>query len=47
MYLMPLTDDTAPQMFIGYTEASGRPNILDEGRRFAFEIVALIDGLEA
>jgi len=46
-YLMPLTDDTAPRVFIGYKEASGRPATLDEGWRFAFEILALVDGLEA
>jgi hypothetical protein len=44
---MPLTDDSAPRVFIGYTEASGRPDTLDEGWRFAFEILELVDGLEA
>jgi len=33
---MPLTDDTAPRMFIGYKEASGRPDTLDQGWQFAF-----------
>jgi hypothetical protein len=46
-YLMPPTDDTAPRVFIGYKEASGRPATLDEGWRFAFENLALVDGLEA
>ena len=44
---MPLTDDTAPRVFIGYKEVSGRPDTLDDRWRFAFEILALVDGLEA
>jgi hypothetical protein len=46
-YLMRLADDTAPRVFIGYNEAPGRPATLDEARRFALEILALVDELEA
>jgi len=46
-YLMRLADDTAPRVFIGYNEAPGRPATLDEAWRFALEILALVDGLEA
>jgi len=46
-YLMRLADDTAPRVFIGYNEAPGRPATVDEARRFAHEILALVDGLEA
>jgi hypothetical protein len=46
-YLMRLADDMAPKVFIGYNEAPGRAATLDEARRFAHEILALVDGLEA
>ncbi len=46
-YLMRPADDEAPRVFIGYNEAPGRPATLDEARRFALEILALVDGLEA
>ena len=46
-YLMRLADDKAPRVFIGYNEAPGRAATLDEARRFAREILALVDGLEA
>jgi len=45
-YLMRLVDDTAPRVFIGYNEAPGRPATVDEARRFAHEILALVDRLE-
>ena len=45
--LMQLADDTAPRVFIGYNDAPGRPATVDEARRFAHEILALVDGLEA
>jgi len=44
---LPLADDTAPRVFIGYNEAPGRPATLDEAWRFALEILTLVDGLEA
>ena len=46
-YLMRLVDDKAARIFIGYNEAPGRPATPDEARRFALEILALVDGLEA
>ena len=46
-YLMRPADATASRVFIGYNEAPGRPATLDEARRFAHEILALVDGLEA
>ena len=46
-YLMRLADDTEPRVFIGYNEAPGRPATVDEARRFAGAILALVDGLEA
>ena len=46
-YLMRLADDPAPKVFIGYNEAPGRAATLDEARRFAHEILALVDGLKA
>ena len=45
-YLMRLPDDVAPRVFIGYNEAPGRAATLDEARRFAHEILALVDELE-
>ena len=44
---MPLADDTAPRVFIGHDEAPGRPATLDEAWQFTFEILSLVDGLEA
>jgi hypothetical protein len=44
---MPLADETAPRAFIGDKEAPGRPATLDEVSRFALEILALVDGIEA
>jgi len=46
-YLMRLADDSAPRVFIGYNEAPGRPATMDEARRFALEILALVDGHQA
>ena len=46
-YLMALADDKSPRVFIGYNEAPGRTATLDEARRFALEILAIVDGLEA
>ena len=46
-YLVRLVDDKAPRVFIGYNEAPGRSATMDEARRFALEILALVDGLEA
>jgi hypothetical protein len=45
-YLMRLPDDDVSRIFIGYNEAPGRPATLDEARRFALEILALVDALE-
>jgi hypothetical protein len=45
-YLMRLADDRAPRVFIGYNEAPGRPATVDEARRFAHEILALVNGLD-
>jgi hypothetical protein len=45
-YLMRLADDAGPRVFIGYNEAPGRPATLDEARRFAHEILALVAELE-
>ena len=44
---MRLADDSAPRVFIGYNEAPGRPATMDEARRFALEILALVDGHQA
>jgi len=46
-YLMRVADDTAPRVFIGYNEAPGRPATPEEARRFALEILALVDSLQA
>jgi hypothetical protein len=46
-YLMRLADDRASRVFIGYNEAPGRPATVEEARRFAHEILALVDGLES
>ena len=43
---MRLADDAGPRVFIGYNEAPGRPATLDEARRFAHEILALVAELE-
>jgi hypothetical protein len=45
-YLMRPADDTASRVFIGYNEAPGRAASLGEARRFALEILALVDGIE-
>ena len=45
-YLMRLADDKEPRVFIGYNEAPGRPATVNEARRFAQEILALISQLE-
>lgn len=45
-YLMRLADDTAPRVLIGYNEAAGRPATADEARRFAHEILALVNELD-
>jgi hypothetical protein len=45
-YLMRPADDTASRVFIGYNEAPGRAASLGEARRFALQILALVDGLE-
>jgi hypothetical protein len=42
-YLLRQADDTAPRVFIGYDEGSGKPATLDEARRFAVEILAQVD----
>lgn len=43
-YLMRVADnDTPARVFIGYNEAHGRPATLEEARRFALEILALVD----
>jgi hypothetical protein len=44
-YLMRLADDTASRVFIGYNEAPGRSATLEEARRFALAILALVDGV--
>jgi len=46
-YLMRPADDTASRVFIGYNDAPGRPASLDEARRFAHAILALVNTLEA
>lgn len=46
-YLVRPADDPAPRVFIGYNEAPGRSATMDEARRFAAEILALVDELEA
>ncbi len=46
-YLMRLADDPEPRVFIGYNEAPGRPASVQEARRFARAILALVDGLDA
>ncbi len=38
--------DTAPRVFIGHKEVGGLAATLDEARRFALDIVALVDGHE-
>jgi hypothetical protein len=45
-YLMRPADDTESRVFIGYNEAPGRSASLDEARRFALQILALVDGLK-
>jgi hypothetical protein len=40
-------DDKEPKVFIGYNEAPGRPATVDEARRFAHAILALVSQLEA
>ena len=45
-YLMRPADDTASRVFIGYNEAPGRAASLGEARRFALEILALVDGIQ-
>jgi hypothetical protein len=44
--LEPRDDDTAPQVFIGQNEDRGLAATSDEARRFALEILALVDGQE-
>ena len=46
-YLLRQADESAPRVFIGYNDGSGRPATLDEARRFAFEILARVDEHEA
>jgi hypothetical protein len=46
-YLMRPAGDPAARVFIGYNEAPGRPATSDEARRFALQILALVDELEA
>ena len=46
-YLMRPADDPAPRVFIGYNDAPGRPATVDEARRFAHEILVLVDRLQA
>jgi hypothetical protein len=45
-YLMRAADDTESRVFIGYNEAPGRTASLGEARRFALEILALVDGID-
>ena len=45
-YLLRPADDTASRVFIGYNEAPGRTASLAEARRFALEILALVDGID-
>jgi hypothetical protein len=45
-YLMRPADDPAPRVFIGYNDAPGRPATMDEARRFAHAILALVDELQ-
>jgi hypothetical protein len=42
-----VADDAAPKVFIGYNEAPGRAATPEEARRFAHEILVLVDRLEA
>jgi hypothetical protein len=44
-YLVRPADDTESRVFIGYNEVPGRSATLDEARRFALKILALVDGL--
>jgi hypothetical protein len=46
-YLMRLADDDGPRVFIGYNDAPGRRATPQEARRFALEILVLVDGLGA
>lgn len=43
-YLLRQADDTAPRVFIGYGGRSGRSATPAEARRFALEILTLVDG---
>lgn len=46
-YLMRHPDEKEPRVFIGYNEAPGRPATVDEARRFAHEILALVARLDS
>ena len=43
-YLLRQADDTGPRVFIGYGGTSGKPATAEEARRFALEILTLVDG---
>jgi len=46
-YLLRHANDTAPRLFVGYGAHSGKSATLEEARRFALEILARADALEA
>ena len=43
-FLLRQADDTAPRVFIGSNEGSGKSATFDEARQFALEILARTDG---
>ena len=43
-YLLRQADDTASRVFIGHGGSSGKSATLEEARRFALEILTLVDG---
>ena len=45
-YLLRQANDTAPRVFVGHGERSGKLATLEEARRFALEILTRVDGLE-
>jgi len=43
-YLLRQADDTAPRVFVGHGGSSGKSATIEEARRFALEILTLVDG---
>jgi hypothetical protein len=43
-YLLRQADDTAPRVFIGHGGRLGKSATLEEARKFALEILSLVDG---